>query len=322
MAKRVIAYSGIDFTGEQKEALRTTARELNVELREIPPESADSSLVADCDALAGEFADPMIESAKNLRWFHSSWAGVDALIGLAPFRERRAVLTNSAGAYNTMIAEHLVAGCLSLLRNFPAYLDAQRKHVWRDVVPADSFAGKRVTVLGFGNSGGAFAKLASAMGAVVSGLNTRPKEKPAWLENLYSRDQLDTALANADILALCLPYTKDTDKIVSARELALLPKGALVLNTGRGKTLDADALAAALASGGVAGAMLDVFPEEPLPADSPLWDIPNLIITPHVSGHASDATNMRYIFDLFVENMRRWAKGEPLANVVDLDRGY
>lgn len=322
MTRRILAHSSFSFTDEYKQKLAELARELELEIREVPEGSVDTSLVADCVALAGEFEPAMLEAAANMRWFHSNWAGVDKLITLAPFREGRAVLTSSSGAYNVMITEHLVAGCLTLLRNFPAYLDAQRKHVWHDVIPADSFAGKRVTVLGVGNVGGSFAKMADAMGAEVNGVGLRGKEKPSYLRGLYTVDQLDTVLAGTEILVMCLPYTKDTDRIISARELALLPRRARLLNIGRGKTLDVEALAAALGSGQLAGAMLDVFPEEPLPPESPLWDAPNLVITPHVSGHHSDKTNLRYIYDLFARNLRLWVKDEPLINVVDIGRGY
>lgn len=322
MERRIIIHSGLNLTEEYARTLAELARQLDIDLREIPAGSTDTSLIADAVALAGEFTPRMIESAKKMRWFHSSWAGVDNLVKLAPFREKRAVLTNSAGAYNAMITEHLIAGCLMLLRNFPAYLEAQRKHIWHAAIPADSLMGKRVTVLGVGNIGGSFAKMAVAMGATVSGLGFSAKEKPAWLQNLYTSNQLEAALTGAEIVAMCLPYTKDTDKFIAARELAMLPRGARLLNIGRGKTLDTDALLAALRSGHLAGAMLDVFPEEPLPPDSPLWDVPNLIITPHVSGHDSDKTNLRNIFDLFAKNLRLWAKNEPLVNVIDIERGY
>lgn len=322
MAKRTVIHSGFNFTEEHKEKLAVLATELDIELREVANGSTDCSLVADGDALAGDFAPSMLNAAGKMRWYHSNWAGVDALVELAPFRKKGVVLTNSSGAYNTMITEHLIAGCLSLLRNFPAYLDAQRKHVWRDVIPADSFAGKRVTVLGVGNIGGCFAKTAAAMGAEVSGLDLLRKDKPEWLRRLYSADRMEDALAGTEILVMCLPYTKETDRFVSARELAMLPRGARLLNAGRGKTLDVDALLESLRSGHLAGAMLDVVPEEPLPPDSPLWDAPNLLITPHVSGHDSDKTNLRHIFEIFAKNLRLWARGEPLVNVVDVERGF
>lgn len=322
MTERVIGYSGLNYAPDRKQEMEQTASALGITMREIPLGSKDTSLVADCEALFGDFDASMIEAAGNMKWFHSHWAGVDDLIKLEPFKAGRAVLTNSSGAYNTMIVEHLLGGCLTLLRNFPAYVDAQRKHVWQEVIPADSLWNKRITVLGVGNIGGTFAKAATGLGAQVSGLDLLRKDKPEWLVNLYSVDQLDQALENAEILVMCLPYTKETDKFIGAEEIAKLPKGTRLLNTGRGKTLDVDALAAALRSGHLAGAMLDVFPVEPLLPDDPLWDTPNLFITPHVAGHDADKTNAVQIYNIFMRNLQLWAKNEPLTNVVNVERGF
>jgi len=322
MPERIIGYSGFNFTEEKTRELNELAETLGIKLREIPHRSSDVSYCSGCEALAGDFKSSVLEAATDMRWFHSNWAGVDGLVGLSPFRERKALLTSSSGAYNIMLAEHLLSGCLMMLRNFPVYLDAQKKHIWHEAIPAESLWNKRVTVLGVGNTGGAFARLAAAMGAKVSGLDLLRKDKPEWLVSLYSVEQLPDVLVNTEILVMCLPYTKETDKFISAPEIAMLPKGARLLNAGRGKTLDVDALTQALHSGHLAGAMLDVFPEEPLSPDSPLWETPNLFITPHVAGHEADKLNAEYIFNIFVENLHRWSAGEPLVNVVNVERGF
>lgn len=321
--KTIVAHAGFGFTDGQLHALHALARELSVELRQLPEDCREVSAVQDCEVMAGMFLPELLESNERLRWFHSSWAGVEKFVGLRPFRTGQAVLTNSAGAYNTMIAEHLMAGCLSLLHNYPAYYDAQRQHVWKSPIPAGSLFGKRVTVLGAGNTGGAFAKAASALGAGVTGFVSSLREKPAWMQALYSSfDALQDILPQTDILVLCLPNTARTRGLIGARELALLPPGALVLNSGRGQTLDLAALCDRLRAGQLAGAMLDVFPEEPLDEKSAVWDTPNLLITPHVAGFEGDELNRQRIFELFCENLRAWAEGKPLRNVIDPARGF
>lgn len=321
--KTIVAHAGFGFTDAQRQALAALAGSLGMELLELPEGCRDAALVRSCQIMAGMFEPELLEAAPELRWFHSSWAGVEKFVRLKPFQAGHAILTNSAGAYNTMIAEHLLAGCLSLLHNYPAYHDAQRAHRWLAPIPAGSLFAKRVTVLGAGNTGGAFAGVASALGASVTGFVSSPREKPAWMHALYaSFDALAEVLPQTDILVMCLPHTPKTAGLIGARELALLPKGALVLNSGRGQTLDQQALCAALESGHLAGAMLDVFPEEPLPPQSPLWDAPGLLITPHVAGFEGDDLNRQRIFEIFTENLRAWAEGRPLSNVVDPARGF
>lgn len=318
-----IALSTLRFTPAQMAKLQALAASFDMALCEIPENATDPALAQGCEVMAGMFAPALLEANESLRWFHSSWAGVEKFVALEPFRSRRAILTNSAGAYNIMIAEHLMAGCLGLLHNYPAYYAAQREHVWKSPIPAGSLYAKRVTVLGAGNTGGHFAKLASTLGASVTGFVSSPREKPAWLHALYSSfDALQYILPQTDILVLCLPNTRNTHGLIGARELALLPPGALVLNSGRGQTLDLSALCAALRENRLAGAMLDVFPEEPLEKESEVWDTPNLLITPHVAGFEGDSLNRQLIFDLFCENLRAWAEGKPLRNVIDPARGF
>lgn len=322
MKNRLIGISGFSFTREQMEELHTLAKELGLSLREIPHGSLDPAHYADCEALAGDYELAALDLAADLHWFHSDWAGVETLVPLPAFRERGAVLTNSAGAYGVMVAEYILMACLALLRHMPAYLDAQRQQQWREPLPAESICGKRVTVLGVGSNGSCFARMASALGARVSGVDARMSDKPAWLAALYPIDRLHEALRETDILAMCLPLTAETQGIIGEAELSLLPAGALIVNTGRGPTLDEGALVEALNSGRLGGAALDVFTEEPVPAGNPLWSARNLIVTPHVSGLTADRLNTERVFEIFRDNLGRWGKGEPLQNVVDVRKGY
>lgn len=289
-----IGYNGISW---EIEDVKLAADSLGIEL-------VSTEDTADCDALWGEYSVEQIESAAKLRWFQSTWAGVDAFSHAKPFKDGTAVLCNSSGAFNITISEYLIGGCLALLRHFPDYLRAQADHLWHPHIPAQTLRGKRITVLGMGNIGRTFAEAATALGANVTGVTRK------------NTDSLPELLPETDILVMILPSTPATKGLIGAKELALLPEGAYVLNAGRGSTLDIQALMEGLMSGRIAGALLDVYPEEPVPEDTLLWDMPNLIMTPHIAGANEDEANNRRINEIFIENLKHWAGGEPLRNVV------
>ena len=322
MSARTIGISGFTFTPQQMQQIYDEAEAVGLTLREIPHLSKDARLYAGCEALAGDYDLDAVENAPDMQWFHSDWAGVDSLVKLSVFRSGRAILTNSSGAYGQMVAEHALTGCLMLLKNMPAYLDAQRANRWHDPMSAESLWGKKVTVLGVGNVGSSFARMAHGMGAKVSGVDLQEKEPMECLENVYPLGKLYEVLKETEVLVMCLPYTKETERLVDESALAELPPGAVVVNVGRGQTLDEQALAQALRDKRIRGALLDIFPTEPLEADDPLWRTPNLVITPHVAGYADDALNTQRIFEIFRENLKRWGKGQPLMNVVNVERGF
>ena len=310
------------YTKEQFRKLSDYADSLDIKLIDIPIGSTDISLVKDCDALFGEFSDELLSAARHAVWLQSCWDGTDGLVGKPIVASGQVILTNAAGAYDTMIAEYLLGGCLTMLHHFLPYYRSQQQGVWHPCIPADSLRGKRVTVLGCGRIGSEFARMADALGAIVTGVTRSRKAAPSYIREILSIDDLDAILPDTDILVMMLPMTKDNDHLMDARRLALLPKGAYLLNAGRGKPLDAYAAGEALRSGHLAGAVLDVFPEEPLEKDDPLWDCPNLLITPHVAGKDRDPYNMANILEIFRENMTRWAAGEPLKHVIDVNKGY
>lgn len=321
MGNKIIGCSE-SYTAEQFQELYTYAQTLDITLKDIPLGSTDASLTADCDALFGDFEEELLLGAKKATWMQSSWDGADGLVVKEPIASGRMVLSNAAGAYDTMIAEYLLGGTLTLLHQFLPYRDAQMKHTWRSWVPAYSISEKRITVLGCGRIGQAYARMAHAIGAKVTGVSRTAKPAPDYLEKLVSIDELDAILPETDILVMLLPMARDNDKLMDARRIGLMPEGSYILNAGRGKPLDAYACGDALKSGHLAGAVLDVFPSEPLKEDDPLWDIPNLLITPHKAGHGEDAYNMNEILMLFKDNMTRWAHGEPLLHVIDVTKGY
>jgi phosphoglycerate dehydrogenase-like enzyme len=294
-----------------------------------PEPSAEArEAIAEADAYFGfGLARPLLQAARRLRWVHSAAAGVRGLL-YPEMLESDIVLTNSAGIHAVPIAEHVLGGVIYLLRGFDRAVERQRARVW-DKTPwtgagADvrEVGELRVLIVGVRGIGAALGSRLAWLGAQVTGIRRNPRlAAPAEFFSVRGPEALDEELLEADLLVLAAPFTPETDRLIDARRLALLPRGAIVANVARGALLDTDAMVAALQGNRLRGAVLDVFDEEPLPPESPLWGLPQVLLTPHIS-----AVSPRRFWDrqlsLFEENWRRWAAGEPLRNVVDKRAGY
>ncbi|HVE79396.1 MAG TPA: D-2-hydroxyacid dehydrogenase [Gemmatimonadaceae bacterium] len=270
---------------------------------------------------------PLFAAGSGLRWVHSAAAGV----GSALFPEMmasRVLFTNSAGVHAVPIAEHVTAGVLCLLRGFDIALDAQRAGRWdrapfvRADTPVRELGECRALVVGAGGIGAEVARRLAAFGAYCVGLRRRPaRGVPPGFARVNALDALDEELPGADILVLCAPLTPTTRGLLSARRLARLPTHAIVVNVGRGALLDEEALAAQVRSGRLRGAVLDVFEREPLASASALWQLRSVLVTPHVSAISPRRFWEREL-ELFLDNWRRYQRGEPLKNLVDKQAGY
>lgn len=248
--------------------------------------------------------------APNLRWMHSFSAGVDHPVWQM-FLDRGVQVTNSSGAGGTSIAHHVLLQLLAMRRDLPDMLRAQARHEWtqRDVGDVE---GTVVGVLGMGPIGTETARLAAAFGMRAIGVRrhvTGSEPCETW-----TLDRLHELLPMVDALVLALPLTSDTRRLIGRAELDLLRPGTHFVNVGRGELVDEAELIDALRSGRVGYASLDVTEVEPLDADSPLWDMPNVIITPHSSG--STRSNRNRAMDIFLDNLHRFTDGTPLRSVV------
>jgi phosphoglycerate dehydrogenase-like enzyme len=255
-------------------------------------------------------------NAPNLKWMHLMNAGVDSPV-FSALLQRGVRLTTSSGSTAKPIAQTAIGGMLMLARGFPAWGRSQRAHEWlpdgaRNVPP--DLAGQTMVVVGVGAIGNEIARLARAIGLHVIGVRRSPMRNWDEVDEMQPPAMLPALLPRADWLALACPLTDETRGLISADALALLPPGAGILNIARGEVIDESALIAALASGRLLGAYLDVFAEEPLPAASPLWDMPNVVISPHNS--AASAGNRTRQADYFLRNIRNFAKGAPFENEV------
>ena len=282
-----------------------------------PPET-----LRNCEILCGYFPKKLLKNAVRLRWLQLPSAGADKYVDETIYPRPGVTLTNSSGAFGSAIAEQLLMGALMLLRRMPEYQAQQRDHVWRRTGALRFLRGSSVTVLGTGDLGGTFADDCAALGAAVRGVSRSGNADRACFSAVYPVERILEAVAEADIVAACLPLTKETEGLIDRRVFAAMKTGAIFLSVGRGKTVVQEDLTEALKAGKLSGAMLDVAEVEPMPQDCPLWDMENVIITPHVSGSDRDAPNAAEIFNIFMDNLRRYFAGETLRNIVDKNKGY
>ena len=260
----------------------------------------------------------LLEAAPKLRWFHTASAGVDRFLEIPEFRGRKIMLTNNSGSYDIQIAEHVIAFIFAAAKRLHLYRDQQAKREWTDQTHQE-LRGETVVVFGAGSIGGEVTRLASAVGLRVIAVHRSPGAVPGASRAVTSAGLADAA-AEADYLVAAAPLTPQTRGAVSRDVIARLRPTAWVINIARGPIIDERALIDALRAGKIGGAALDTFAKEPLPVDSPLWALTNVIITPHTS-NSSPKVRERTLA-LFVENVRRFKAGEPLLNLVDWAKGY
>lgn len=279
--------------------------------------------VADCEILYGHPSKKVLQNANHLKWFHCCWAGVDRLCDESLYPDESCMLSNSSGCYGVTIAEHLVMVCLMLLRRQNEYTSLIQSGGWGTLGSIRSLYGSRVTVLGTGDIGTEFARRVRAFSpAKLIGVRRTARPGDAAFDEIRAIDELDTLLPETDILVMCLPGTAETNGLLSARRIALLPRGAYVVNIGRASALDQNALIDALNEERLGGAATDVTDPEPLPAEHPLRKAKNILLTPHVAGN----TTLGYTCDknvaLFCAELDRYAAGFKPSHLVDRKRGY
>lgn len=285
-------------------------------------DGAFAAVLPEADALIGGAAlsDEQLAAAQRLRWVQVTSAGVEGWLTPA-LAKQQLTLTNFSGVAAPNIADHVLALLYAFARGLPELLDRQRRKEWSDEAPATfEPAGQTLVILGLGDIGEELAKRAAGVGMRVLAMQRHPDDPPAGVEETVKRDELPDLLREADHVAITLPLTEETRGMIGAEELALLRPSAYLYNVGRGQLIDQDALIAALREGRLAGAGLDVTDPEPLPADSSLWALPNVLITGH---HAAATPRLweRGIV-LLEDNVARFLKGEALRNAVDTKAGY
>lgn len=292
-----------------------------VELGQVRVVRTGDDLVAALDGAdllaVYDFRTPLVAElgrrAAALGWIHAASAGVDAVL-TPEVVAADTVVTNAQGVFDDAIAEWVLAVMLLFAKDLRTTLELQRARTWRHR-ESERLAGRRVLVVGAGSIGRAVARRCRAMGMSVRGVARRARPDDPDFDAVVATGALHDELGAADEVVVAVPLTADTRQLLDAPALAAMAPGARLVNVGRGAVIDQEALVAALRSGRLGAAALDVFEDEPLPADHPLWELPNVVVSPHMSG---DVVGWRRELGAqLVANVERWQAGEPLAHVVD-----
>lgn len=282
---------------------------------------ATAENVAAANIILGTPAPKLINASEKLELLQLNSAGAEQYVRpgvLAP----KTKLTNSTGAYSKAVAEHGAAMLFMMQKKLYLYRDAQKRHEWADFGTVTSITDATVLVVGLGDIGRHFAGIVKALGAHVIGVKRRPGEKPDCVDELYTMEKLDEVLPRADVVFSVLPGTPAATHLYTAERFDLMKPDAIFINCGRGAAVENSVLYDALKNGRIASAAIDVSEVEPLPPDSPLWTLDNLMITPHVSGYYHLPHTLACIVDIAAENLARFMRGEELINVVDFTTGY
>ena len=265
-------------------------------------------------------------AARKLQWIHAPAAAVDRLL-IPELVESDVIVTNAREVHGAVVAEHVIALVFALAKRIPQAVRLQQKHIWgqeaiwNENPKPRELAGATLGLIGMGSIGCEVAKKASTLGMrVIASREHTGKEKPLGVDEIFSSDQIERVLVQSDYVVLAVPLTADTRGLIDRKRLGAMKPGACLINVGRGPLIDESALVGALRERRIGGAALDVFEQEPLPADSPLWELDNLLITPHTAALTEKLWQRHYA--LFSENLRRWVAHEPLLYVVDKRRGY
>lgn len=277
------------------------------------------------EVAVGDVPRDLVGRAPRLKWYQQLGTGVDWLLRHPEAVERPFVLTNCSSHHCVVLADHLFAMVLAFARGLPRFFEMKRAGRWDRPTVQDpqglfELRGRTILVVGLGSIGREIIVRARAFAMRIHGLRADPSKPCEGVERMFGPGQLHEALGTADIVAVSIPHTRATTRMFDAEAFAAMKASAFFFNIGRGGTVDEAALCRALREGQIAGAGLDVFSEEPLPESSPLWQAPNLIMTPHVGGMHER------IYESFLEaafeNIERFGAGEPLNNVVDKRAGY
>ncbi|MBV8898209.1 MAG: D-2-hydroxyacid dehydrogenase [Acidobacteriaceae bacterium] len=265
---------------------------------------------------------PIWQAAKNVSWVHSLSAGVESTL-IPEFVNSPVPLTNARGVFAPSLAEFVIMGMLYFYKRVRRLVENQRTHKWDDFL-VDWLRGKTMGVVGYGEIGRECARLAKALGVKIYATRRNPERSSGdpIISRMFASKDLHQMLAEVDVVLAAAPLTSETRHMLSKAEFAVMKPSAIVMNVGRGPVIDESALVEALETRKIAAAALDVYEVEPLPKESPLWDMENVLISPHCTDRTTDPDWLDLSAQAFVENFHRFINGEPLMNVVDKKAGY
>src|SRR5438309_9527659 len=308
-------------TREWRARLAAALPELKVILAENHTHAAQ--VIANADAAFGVIPPDLLRQAQRLRWLQAPQAAPPAGYYYPELIRHPVAITNFREIYNDHIGAHVMAFVLAFARGMHVYLPQQQRRDWKKLPPDSGVVHlpeATALVVGVGGIGGEVARLASAFGMKVIGVDERRVAPPPGIAELHRAAALDTLLPRADFVILTVPHRPETEGFMNRARFQRMKRGAFFINIGRGRTTRLDDLVAALKAGEIAGAALDVFEQEPLPAEHPLWTMPGVLITPHTAGYGPYLDERRY--EVLADNCRRFLAGQELRNIVDKSRWF
>jgi len=320
------------FVARFGDALKSVAESAgkSVSFITLPEEPGARLAQADCDRIDCTFPDrdinfnehlfaafdEAVTAAKSIKWIHVTSSGVNPRPHIKALTERGATITTSTGSNAEPVAQTGFTGLLMLARGFAGYVRGQQQHEWRPLRGAalpDDLRGQTVVLIGVGAVGTRFAGYARAFGLKVIGVRPSPMKPGDPVDEMHHPSQLPELLPRADWVVISCPLTKETRNLINADAIKRMRKGARLINIGRGEVMDEAAVVDALRSGQLGGAHIDAFTKEPLSVDSPFWDLPNVIVSPHNA--AASTGNEKRCAEMFIANFGHWLRGEPMFNV-------
>lgn len=279
--------------------------------------------IKDAEILFGYITPDMLRNAQKLRWLQAPMASLGQPSGdyfiFPELMKRNVRVTNMSGIYNDIIATHVFAYLTCFARDFPKLIRNQEQRIWDRSISPFNLKGKTLGIIGLGGIGIEVARIGKAFGMTVLAVDLNTRDVPAYVTRIWHPDEIKELLRESDIVVLCLPDAPGTVNLIAEAEFEAMKRGTYLINIGRGKTVNLDAMTRALEVGKLEGAGLDVFPPgyEPLPPDHPLWKMKNVIITPHIAGIGTPPERK---VEVFLENLARYTSGRDLLNIIDKKR--
>ena len=282
--------------------------------------SIDAKTAENTTVIFGSPGADFVKLCPRLKWLQLQSAGANGYVdGELP---ETVLLSCASGCYGHTVSEHMIGFSFELLRKYHLYRDEQSAGRWQSRGTVKSIKGAVILVVGLGDIGSRYARSMKALGSYIIGVDRVSCAKADYLDEFFPAEQMDEVLPRADVVAVIVPGVKSNIGLIGRPQLAKMKKDAVLINCGRGSTVDTNALCDALESGAIGGAALDVSDPEPLPPGHRLWKLENAVITPHVAGGRYMKETGQYIMKLNLENARRFVRGEPLESLVDYKTGY
>ena len=275
------------------------------------------------EIICGEPEHSTIRQMKKLRWIQMTWAGANKYTSAQDFPDN-ILLTSASGAYGSVISEYILSGLLVLIKKIFPYREQLKNGGWNKIKDDDTLEGKRVLILGAGDIGQETARKLRCFGAYTVGMCRTLRDRDSCFDEIYTIENLDEQLQNADVVIIALPGTTETAGMFDAAKIKQMKSNAILVNVGRGFIVNTDALTDALQNNLIRGAVLDVTEPEPLPEKHPLRAMENVVLTPHISGigWGENMFTRKRILDIFCENLKRDKNNETKRNVIDFSKGY